>query len=114
MSGDRRLGKESAALIRDPANDVYFSAASVWEVAIKAALGKLRVDAGELLETLAVEGFAELPVLGRHAVELAALPAHHRDPFDRLLVAQSRVESLRLLTDDKTLTRYGEQVMLVA
>ena len=114
MSGDRRLGKASAALIRDPLNDVYFGAASVWEVAIKAALGNLRVDTGELLEALAAEGFGELPVLGRHAAELAALPAHHRDPFDRLLVAQSRVESLRLLTDDKTLTRYGEQVMLVA
>lgn len=113
MSGDRRLREESAALVRDPANDVYFSAASVWEVAIKAALGKLRVDTGELLRNLAAEGFSELPVFGRHAAEVAALPAHHRDPFDRLLVAQSRVESLRLLTDDKTLLRYGEQVILV-
>ena len=112
MSGDRRLGKRSAALVRDPANDVYYSAASIWEMAIKSTLGKLRVDAGELLENLAAAGFRELPVLGPHAAATAALPQHHRDPFDRLLVAQSLAECMPLLTSDRALAAYGPTVML--
>jgi PIN domain nuclease of toxin-antitoxin system len=85
----------------------------VWELAIKVSLGKFRGDLDELLEALSTEGFSELPVLARHAVEVSALPLHHRDPFDRLLVAQSRVEALRLYTDDAALARYGEHVVLL-
>jgi PIN domain nuclease of toxin-antitoxin system len=113
LSGDRRLGRSAADLIRDPATDVFFSAASIWELAIKAALGKLRASTDEVLRNLAAEGFSELPVLARHAAAVASLPLHHRDPFDRLLVAQSRAESLRLMTGDKIVARYGEHVMLV-
>lgn len=113
LGAERRLDRKTAALVRSPASDVFYSAASVWELAIKASLGKFRGELDELLEALAAEGFSELPVLARHAAEVSALPLHHRDPFDRLLVAQSRVEALRLYTDDAALTRYGEHVVLL-
>ena len=113
LIGDRKLPFATAELIRDPATDVYFSAVSIWEVAIKSALGKMRADASAMLKNLVDEGFSELPVLARHTVGTVTLPMHHRDPFDRLLVAQSRIESLRLLTDDKMMARYGEPVVLV-
>ena len=113
LSGDRRLPPATAELIRNPATDVYFSAVSIWEVAIKSALGKMRADANAMLENLVDEGFKELPVMARHTVATVTLPMHHRDPFDRLLVAQSRLESLRLLTDDKIVALYGEPVVLV-
>ena len=113
LSGDRRLPPATAELIRNPATDVYFSAVSIWEVAIKSALGKLRADANVMLKYLVDEGFKELPVMARHTVATVTLPMHHRDPFDRLLVAQSRMESLRLLTNDKIMALYGEPVVLV-
>ena len=113
LSGDRKLPPATAELIRDPATDVYFSAVSIWEVAIKSALGKMRADANAMLKNLVDEGFKELPVMARHTVATVTLPMHHRDPFDRLLVAQSRSESLRLLTDDKIVALYGEPVVLV-
>jgi PIN domain nuclease of toxin-antitoxin system len=113
LSGDRRLPPATAELIRDPATDVYFSAVSIWEVAIKSALGKIRADVNVMLKYLIGEGFAELPVMARHTVATVTLPMHHRDPFDRLLVAQSRLESLRLLTNDRIMALYGEPVVLV-
>ena len=113
LSGDRRLPPATAELIRNPATDVYFSAVSLWEVAIKSVLGKMRADANAMLKYLVDEGFKELPVMARHTVATVTLPMHHRDPFDRLLVAQSRLESLRLLTDDKIMALYGEPVVLV-
>jgi PIN domain nuclease of toxin-antitoxin system len=113
LSGDRRLPPATAELIRNPATDVYFSAVSIWEVAIKSALGKMRADANVMLKYLVDEGFKELPVMARHTVATVTLPMHHRDPFDRLLVAQSRLESLRLLTNDKIMALYGEPVVLV-
>ena len=113
LSGDRKLPPATAELIRNPATDVYFSAVSIWEVAIKSALGKLRADANVMLKYLVDEGFKELPVMARHTVATVTLPMHHRDPFDRLLVAQSRMESLRLLTNDKIMALYGEPVVLV-
>ena len=113
LSGDRKLPRATADLIRDPATDVYFSAVSIWEVAIKSALGKMRADASAMLKNLVDEGFEELPVTAQHTVATMTLPLHHRDPFDRLLVAQSRLESLRLLTDDRIMALYGEPVVLV-
>ena len=113
LSGDRKLPPATAEVIRDPATDVYFSSVSIWEVAIKSALGKMRADANAMLKHLVDEGFKELPVMARHAVATVTLPMHHRDPFDRLLVAQSRLESLRLLTNDKIMALYGEPVVLV-
>lgn len=94
-------------------NEVYFSVASLWEVAIKVSLGKLNVVAAELREAALDSGFLELPVLGPHALQVGALPWHHRDPFDRLLVAQAQSEPMRLLTADEQLLAYGGPIELI-
>ena len=107
----RRLAREAAALIEDPQNQVFASAASIWEIAIKAGLGRIDVDPGEFVRTLESGGFTALPITSRHAVAVAELPEIHRDPFDRLLVAQSRVEQMSLLTHDKVLSGYGALVV---
>jgi PIN domain nuclease of toxin-antitoxin system len=114
-ASSRRLSKEARLLLEDADNEVFFSAASLWEVAIKAALRKadFKVDVPMLRRALADMGFVELPVSGAHAERLAALPPVHRDPFDRMLVAQSLVEPMVLLTNDPTLAAYGEVVRVV-
>jgi PIN domain nuclease of toxin-antitoxin system len=97
----------------DEDNEVVVSVASYWKVAIKAGLGKLDVDIGELRRAVRLSGFVELPVLGAHTERLAGLPAIHRDPFDRLLVAQALAEPMRLLTSDRLLAGYGPSVEVV-
>jgi PIN domain nuclease of toxin-antitoxin system len=111
----RRLPKEARSLLEDPANEVYFSAASLWEIAIKAALRRsdFRVDLALLRPALAAMDFTELPVSGAHAERLASLLLIHKDPFDRMLVAQSLSEPLVLLTNDATLAAYGDCVKVV-
>jgi PIN domain nuclease of toxin-antitoxin system len=115
VGSSRRLPEGARALILDAANEVFFSAASVWEVAIKSALRRrdFNVNPTVLLRALALSGFSELPVTAAHAARVGALPAIHRDPFDRLLVAQSLVEPMTLLTNDAVLVRYGPLVELV-
>ena len=111
----RRLPKEARCLLEDSANEVYYSAASLWEIAIKASLRKadFKVDLALLRPALAVMGLLELPVSGAHAEKLASLPPIHKDPFDRMLVAQSFSEPLILLTNDTALAAYGEGVKVV-
>ena len=109
---DRRIPQRATELIRDPGNQLYASAASVWEVAIKAALGKIEVKPDALLGGLRDGGFLELAVSSRHAAQVALLPMHHRDPFDRLLVSQCLCESMSLLTDDRVLAAYGPAVIV--
>ena len=111
----RRLPKEARLLLEEPANEVFFSAASLWEIVIKAALRKpdFKVDVTLLRPALAEMGFAELPVSGTHAERLASLPLIHKDPFDRMLVAQSLAEPLVLLTNDGVLADYGDVVKVV-
>ena len=101
VEGSSRLSREGQRIVCDAA-EVYVSAATVWEIAIKAALGKLRVVPDELLEEIDEGGFHHLPVLARHAARVADLPHLHGDPFDRLLVAQAIAEQMRLLTADPT------------
>jgi len=111
----RRLPKEARQLLEDPANEIFFSAASLWEIVIKAALRKpdFKADVALLRPALAEMGFAELPVSGAHAERLASLPPLHKDPFDRMLVAQSLAEPLVLLTNDGVLAGYGDVVRVV-
>ncbi|MET0345677.1 MAG: type II toxin-antitoxin system VapC family toxin [Casimicrobiaceae bacterium] len=97
----------------DDAEAVFVSAASVWEAAIKASMGKLDVNVAELIAQIEASGFNPLTVTFEHAARVAALPAYHRDPFDRLLIAQAVHETMRLLTTDRTLARYSELVMTV-
>ena len=95
------------------ADRVYVSSASIWEVAIKRRLGKIDADPDELLMAIDSSGFFELAVSGQHAACVAQLPLHHRDPFDRILVAQSLTEPLRLMTADAALAPYGETVLMI-
>ncbi len=97
----------------EAAEQIYVSAASIWEIAIKARLGKIEASAVDLVDAIEASGFLELPVRARHAVRVADLPLHHTDPFDRLLVSQAMVEPLRLLTVDTVLCQYGDLVTLV-
>jgi PIN domain nuclease of toxin-antitoxin system len=110
-----RLSSEARSLIEDPANDVHYSAASVWEIAIKSTLRRrdFRVDLQLLRSTFPVMGLTELPVTTAHALEVTQLPTIHRDPFDRLLIAQSIAEPMVLLTNDAALGRYGAAVRAV-
>ncbi len=103
-----------AARRRIDAAEVFVSAASIWEVSIKAALGKLAAEPAELLAEIEPAGFTLLPITGEHAAAVIRLPALHADPFDRMLVAQAKTEPLLLLTNDSILTGYGECVELVA
>jgi PIN domain nuclease of toxin-antitoxin system len=110
LVGSAKLTRSARAAIHQ-APEVYVSAASAWELAIKAALGKLRTPDNLELEVRR-SGFLPLPVTFAHAAAAAKLPLLHRDPFDRMLVAQASVESLTLLTSDSRLKAYGAAVML--
>ena len=110
-----RLPSDVRAWLEDGANHVYFSAASLWEIGIKSALGRkdLRIDLPMLQTAVESIGFLELPVTGAHAIGVTRLPRVNRDPFDRLLVAQSIVEQLILVTHDGVLRPYGSTVRVV-
>jgi PIN domain nuclease of toxin-antitoxin system len=113
--GDSKLPQEVADLHEDPESELYFSVVSVWETAIKQVLGRkdFQVDAGLLRADLLNEGYAEIVVESRHALEVRNLPHLHRDPFDRMLIAQSRVEGLVLLTSDENICKYHGTVKRV-
>lgn len=92
------------------ADEVYFSAVTPWELGIKRALGKLAFPDGLVAELIAA-GFVALPISAAHAVRAQELPAHHRDPFDRMLVAQAQLEALALVTADRTLRPYDIEII---
>jgi PIN domain nuclease of toxin-antitoxin system len=104
-----------SAELEDDGNDAYYSAASIWEIAIKSSLRRkdFRIDLGALLSALPAMGLVELPVTAAHAAGVTGLPPIHRDPFDRLLIAQSIAESLTLLTNDAILEGYRAGVRVV-
>jgi PIN domain nuclease of toxin-antitoxin system len=102
----KRIPGRLMAILTDPSRVVYVSAVAVWEATIKAGLGKLSLPLDELEATIAAVGFAVLPVTVAHALEVRHLPPLHRDPFDRLLVAQARHERLTLVTRDAAIRRY--------
>jgi PIN domain nuclease of toxin-antitoxin system len=112
VAGSKQL-KPPARRTIEAADEVYVSAASIWEVAIKARLGKVDADPEQLAAMIEMSGFVELPVRAAHAAVVARLARHHDDPFDRILVAQSIAEPLRLLTADAMLARYGDLVLVV-
>lgn len=106
----RRLSAQAHEAIENPDVSLFFSAASIWEIAIKRASGKLDVPE-DLLDTMEQRGFIELPVLSRHAIIAGALPPHHNDPFDRMLVAQAQSENLMLITNDERIAAYDVPVL---
>ena len=115
MAASRKLSRAVRTQLLDPGNEVYYSAASLWEIAIKSGLRRknFRIDPGALMAALRASGFLELPITAVHAVGVAQLPAIHKDPFDRLLVAQSKAEPMTLLTNDATLGDYWDGVKVV-
>ena len=110
-----RLSRVASSLIESPDNEMVFSALSLWEIAIKTGRGRadFRLDAGMLRRSLFDNGYAELAVTGAHAAALAGLPAIHKDPFDRMLVAQAIVEGFTLLTSDPAVAKYPGPIRLV-
>lgn len=103
-----RLPPGARELIGDRGNQLLFSAASIWEVAIKTSRGRpdFEIDPSDFRHRLLSSGYVELPVTGDHAVNVATLPRIHRDPFDRILIAQAQSEAITLLTADETVARY--------
>ena len=114
-ASSKRLPAEVRDLLEDDSNEAYFSAASIWEVAIKSALRRqdFKVDLAALEKALPAMGLIELRVSAAHAAGVARLPRIHRDPFDRLLVAQSIAEPLTLFSNDAVLERYSRNVRIV-
>lgn len=110
-----RLTPDARALIEAAENDLFFSAANLWEVAIKSGLGRedFKVDARVLRRGLLDNGYSELPISSEHVVAIEGLPPIHKDPFDRILLAQAQVEGITLVTADSTLAQYPGPVQLV-
>ena len=110
-----RLKPETRILLGDPATELTFSTASIWEVVIKSALGRsdFRVDPQRLRDGLLRNGYRELAIRSEHALAVGLLPPIHNDPFDRILVAQAQVEGMTLLTVDEKLARYPGRVQAV-
>ncbi|MEM1116758.1 MAG: type II toxin-antitoxin system VapC family toxin [Bacteroidota bacterium] len=97
--------------VRDPANAVFFSAVNVWEIEIKVKRGKLSRPAPDVIAAAARQGYAELAISARHGEASGRLPLHHRDPFDRVLIAQAQVEGLTLVTRDRAFAPYDVPVL---
>ena len=110
LTDGSRIPQESREVIRDGKNQVFISSASAWEIAIKRGLGKLRVP-GDLKEQVQTARFEVLNVTIDHALAVSDLPAHHSDPFDRILVAQALVEDLTMVTRDPKIHRYDVAVL---
>jgi len=110
-----RLGRAAGKLLDDELNELVFSAASMWEIAIKTARGRPSFDVAPsvLRRGLIEAGYVELDITSAHAVAVGELPPLHRDPFDRMLVAQARVEGFTLLTSDERVAEYGPPSRLV-
>ncbi len=115
MAASRKLPRAVKTQLLDPINEVYYSAASLWEIAIKQGLRRkdFRIDLEALMAALTASGFIELPITATHAIGVAQLPPIHKDPFDRLLVAQSMAEPMTLLTNDAALGDYWDGVKVV-
>ncbi|PDT07223.1 type II toxin-antitoxin system VapC family toxin [Rhizobium sp. M1] len=107
LNDDEKLGNHARRLIGDPENDVLVSAVSLWEITVKLRIGKLDADLEEIVAILPDQGFDRLDISDAHLIALAALPLHHRDPFDHLLMAQAVVEGAYLVSDDQNVALYG-------
>jgi len=115
VGDDSRLSPRARKILSDNANETFFSAASGWEIAIKTAIGRLKISADNpaafVLEQVAVNGFEVLPIHLAHALKTYSLPNYHRDPFDRILIAQASLEGLGLLSADRRFNHYPVRVL---
>jgi PIN domain nuclease of toxin-antitoxin system len=110
LSDDSQLGEDTRRVISNPRNQVYVSAASTWEISIKKTIGKLSApdDMDVIVED---EGFDKLPITLFHGEQAGLLPEHHKDPFDRMLIAQAQAEGLIIVTNDEKIARYNIRTM---
>jgi PIN domain nuclease of toxin-antitoxin system len=111
LSSPSRLSKKARQRIES--SEVFASAASIWEISIKCSLGKLNANPADVLGGIEPAGFSHLKIIGEHAAKVVDLAPIHKDPFDRLLVAQAWIEPMILLTNDDVLGRYGDFVEVV-
>jgi len=114
ITNSESISDRAREVIRDGRNTLFLSAASGWEIAIKAGLGRIDLkDSPEKVipEQMLLNGIQGLPVQMSHALHVHALPQHHRDPFDRILVAQSRLEEIPIITSDPKITKYNVEII---
>jgi PIN domain nuclease of toxin-antitoxin system len=111
VSDPSRLGEQTRAVVGAPENRVLVSAVTAWEIAIKHALGRLKFPIDRFDEVMQRMGFDALPILPVHAIAAGGLPRHHDDPFDRMLIAQARVEGLTLVSRDLAVARYDVSIL---
>jgi PIN domain nuclease of toxin-antitoxin system len=113
LDGNEKLLPNHRHLIVDARNDIFVSTVTLWELAIKISIGRLETakSLSDILVTLQKQGFEVLPIMPGHTLQVAALPYHHRDPFDRMLIAQSLVERLSLITYDSAFKSYAVKVL---
>lgn len=112
LSDSSKLPQKAKELIRDPQNAFFVSSASAWEIAIKEALGKLKIP-NDLEKAMLVNNFLHLTITIPHALSAGKLPLHHPDPFDRMLVAQAKIENLTIITHDTIFKKYSTNVLVV-
>jgi PIN domain nuclease of toxin-antitoxin system len=110
LAEDPKLSAGARQVVADPASIVYVSAATIWELSVKAALGKLDLDGADLVAEIEENDFVELPITARHSLAAAYLPRHHEDPFDRMLIAQAQIEGLTMVTKDPAFRAYGVSI----
>ena len=106
LSDDNRLGPRARDLIADPSHDVLVSVVSLWEITLKFRIGKLEAVVGEIIAAIPRQGFTLLDVSPGHLIALSTLPAHHRDPFDHLLIAQAKTEDATFVSEDRNTPLY--------
>ncbi len=113
LEGNRLLSKPRRQIIANPQNDIFVSIACLWEMAVKISIGKLTLakPLADVIKQIAVEDFEILPISPEHTLQVSTLPFHHRDPFDRIIIAQSQIENLTIITDDDDFKSYGVKVL---
>ncbi|MBV8616078.1 MAG: type II toxin-antitoxin system VapC family toxin [Acetobacteraceae bacterium] len=111
LAGDDRLGLRARTLIEDPGNDIIVSVASFWEIVVKVRVGRLGADIKEIAGAVEREGFTLLDLTTAHLVTLTGLPAHHRDPFDHVLIAQAIAERATFVSGDRNSPKYPVQLI---
>ena len=113
LEGNKLLSKSRRQIVADSQNNVFVSIASLWEIAIKISIGKLTLakPLANVIKQIEIEDFEILPISPEHTLQVSTLPFHHRDPFDRMIIAQSQIENLAVMTDDDDFADYGIKIL---
>lgn len=113
LEGNKFLAKSRRQIIADSQNEIYVSIASFWEMAIKISIGKLTLanPLNDVIKQIAAENIEILPIASEHILQVSVLPFHHRDPFDRIIIAQAKVENLPVMTDDSEFGNYKIKIL---